>query len=131
MNIEIQPRPPVLPSSTIRLETDYCGKIYMHCTYNDQRLFEVFVNLGKAGACQQCLLRGIGILISMLLRAGIQPEKIADNLSTLNCGMPTVRDGKTYNSCLALIASQLPLEGREAPAGRPQRIAGDDERGER
>jgi ribonucleoside-diphosphate reductase alpha chain len=71
-----------------------CGPLYV--TVNEDefgRPFEVFFKLAKSGSCQQSYLEALGIVVSLSLRYGAEPQKIIEKLSGIRCPNPKMRVG--------------------------------------
>ncbi len=73
------PRPRKIAGTTDRIETPV-GKLYMTINKANGRLYEVFLNIGKAGADITADAEGYGRLLSMLFKVGVPPELIIDQL---------------------------------------------------
>lgn len=111
--VVVKKRPAVLESRTHKIKLEHCGNMYATVTRGDSgEPLELFVNLGKCGGCQGCLLRGISRLASIALRAGVDKADVANALRGLHCPLPTYNNGAPALSCLALIADALDREGR-------------------
>ena len=76
----IRNRPPRVSGFTERVRTSH-GNMYITINFDEQgRPFEVFTALGKAGSSDQAQLEGISRLVSMSLRAGVDPASIVEQL---------------------------------------------------
>ncbi len=73
------PRPRKIAGTTDRIETPV-GKLYMTINKANGHLYEVFLNIGKAGADITADAEGYGRLLSMLFKVGVPPELIIDQL---------------------------------------------------
>lgn len=85
-------RPDVIHGSTYRLKTAY-GKLYV--TINDDQEcepFEMFSTLGKTGGFFASNTEAICRLISLALRAGIDPQEIIDQIKGIRGPEPTWGD---------------------------------------
>ena len=107
-------RPSRTEGCTIGIKTG-CGMLYV--TYSQQGDYkEVFLRLGKCGACALSFLDGVGRLITFALNAGTSLETIIHALSGLQCPQPTYNNfnSKTL-SCLDGVAQvlQVILEEQE------------------
>jgi ribonucleoside-diphosphate reductase alpha chain len=78
------PRPNKVHGSTIVVVTG-CGKLYVTVNKVDNKLFEVFGQLGKSGGCITCHTSGITRMISLALRYGIPSEEIIEQLEGMKC----------------------------------------------
>jgi ribonucleotide reductase alpha subunit len=73
------PRPRKIAGATDRIETPV-GKLYVTINKANGKYYEVFLNIGKAGADVTADAEGYGRLLSMLFKIGIPPEVIVDQL---------------------------------------------------
>ena len=70
---------------TERVRTSH-GNIYVTINKDEEnRPFEIFGNLGKAGGCDSAQMEALSRMISMALRARIDPEVIVDQLQGITC----------------------------------------------
>ena len=73
-------RPQQVRGVTERIRTGH-GNIYITINFDEEgRPFEVFTALGKAGSSDSAQLEAIARLVSMALRAGVDPEEIITQL---------------------------------------------------
>lgn len=56
------------------------GNMRVHVTYDHEKPFEVFINLGKSGGDIQGMVEAIGRLLSVALRSGVDIGVLADQL---------------------------------------------------
>jgi len=76
---------------------------------------EIFMRLGKSGACQSSLLQGLARVASLALQAGVPPEALAKTLGGIACTeAPPGEPGETFKSCLDFFSFQLREASREA-----------------
>ena len=73
------PRPQSIAGTTERIETPV-GTLFMTINRADGKLYELFLNIGKAGADVTADAEGFGRLLSMIFKAGIPPEMVIDQL---------------------------------------------------
>lgn len=73
------PRPRKIAGATDRIETPV-GKLYVTINRANGKYYEVFLNIGKAGADVTADAEGYGRLLSMLFKIGVPPEVIVDQL---------------------------------------------------
>jgi ribonucleoside-diphosphate reductase alpha chain len=73
------PRPRKVVGTTDRIETPV-GTLFMTINSVNRKLYEVFLNIGKAGADVTADAEGYGRLLSTLFKAGIPPEMVIDQL---------------------------------------------------
>jgi ribonucleoside-diphosphate reductase alpha chain len=97
----------------------------MYVTVNldeQNKPFEVFGTMGKAGGCDAALLEAVSRLISLALRAGIETEEVTRQLRGITC-CPAWDDGTLVRSgpdAVAIVLEQISQgNGMEhgAPAG--------------
>lgn len=120
-------RPPVMRGRTVQVNVG-CGPLYITLNEDDDgKPFEVFFKLGKSGSCQQSYLESLGVVMSVGLRYGADPQKFVDKLAGMRCPNPRTKlqnagkpatlscaDGISQGLALALT---LALPGTE-PASR-------------
>ena len=83
-----KPRPQVLTGTTTRKRTS-CGDLYLTVNRDpDGNPFEAFATMGKQGGCEGSFNEAIGRLISLCLRAGVQPRDIVKQLIGIRCDKP-------------------------------------------
>lgn len=110
-------RPDVIKGYTYRIKTAY-GKLFV--TINDDEEgepFEIFSHLGKAGGFFAAKAEAICRLISLALRAGIDPQEVVDQIKGIRGPTPTWgEDGKMILSLPDAIAQLLEKHmNREQP----------------
>lgn len=82
------PRPQVLTGTTTRKRTS-CGDLYLTINRGEENNpFEAFATMGKQGGCEGSFNEAIGRLISLCLRAGVQPRDIVKQLIGIRCDKP-------------------------------------------
>lgn len=88
-------RPTVMRGRTVETNVG-CGPLYVTVNDDDRgRPFEVFFKLGKSGSCQQSYLEALGVVMSVGLRCGADPNKFIEKLAGMRCPNPRTRmDGK-------------------------------------
>ncbi len=98
-------RPPVIRGITERVRTGH-GNMYVTINYDENdKPFEVFIAVGKAGGCDSAQLEGISRLATLALRAGIDPTEVIKHLQGITC-CPAWDDGTLVRSApdgLALV----------------------------
>ena len=78
-------RPAALFGRIVRVRTAH-ENLYVTISVDDHgKPFEVFTNLGKAGSCDSANLEALSRMISLGLRAGIDPESIVEHLQGISC----------------------------------------------
>lgn len=104
-------RPRVTIGQTEKINTG-CGGLYITTNQDKEGLFEVFIQMGKAGMCATSQNEAIARLISLGLRSGIQLSEVVEQLKGIRCPMPTYdEDGKLIESCADAIAKVLRNRG--------------------
>ncbi len=123
-------RPQTLHSITDRIRTGH-GNLYVTITFDDQnRPFEVFTNLGKAGSSDAAYLEAVSRLASLALRSGVGVEQVIDQLRGIS-DVPTWDEGQQVLSApdavaLALLRHARPIdEEREEMARRARETFGE------
>ncbi|MEM2874204.1 MAG: vitamin B12-dependent ribonucleotide reductase [Candidatus Nanoarchaeia archaeon] len=83
-------RPEIMSGKTYKVKTGY-GNLYVTIN-NDEagKPFEVFATIGKSGGVLAAKCEAICRLISLALRAGIDPEEIIEQIKGIRGPMPTV-----------------------------------------
>ncbi|MBL7085268.1 MAG: vitamin B12-dependent ribonucleotide reductase [Candidatus Omnitrophica bacterium] len=99
-----RPRPQVVIGTTTKVTTG-CGNLYITINEDEQgRLFEVFMQIGKAGGCAASQLEAIGRLVSLALRSGVDLKSIIEQLRGIRCPSPSwSKEGRIF-SCADAIA---------------------------
>lgn len=99
-------RPKVLSGKTVSINVG-CGRMYITLNELDGKLYEVFIILGRSGACMMSQTETIGRLISLALREGASVEEIIDQLKGIRCVSATFSEGVQILSCADAIAHVL------------------------
>ena len=80
-----QQRPQQIKGVTERVRTGH-GNMYVTINFDDEdKPFEVFGTLGKAGGCDSAQLEAISRLVSLALRSGIEPHEVISQLRGITC----------------------------------------------
>lgn len=85
--MEKKPRPDVVPGVSVKVHTG-CGNMYVTMTTVDDKPFEVFAALGKAGSCAKCQMEAICRAVSVGLRCGMPVEEYIKQLQHIRCPQP-------------------------------------------
>ena len=84
-----------------------CGNLYVTLNIDDDKLFEVFLQMGKSGGCAASQLEVISRLISLSLRSGIDSKDIIKHLKGIRCPNPSIHNGEQVLSCLDAVGFVL------------------------
>jgi len=99
-----RPRPEVIIGTTTKVSTG-CGNLYVTINVDEEdRPFELFTQMGKAGGCAASQLEAIGRLVSLGFRSGIEVKSIIEQLRNIRCPSPSWEKGQRIFSCADAIA---------------------------
>ena len=102
-------RPRRTQGITDRIRTGH-GNMYVTVNLDENnKPFEVFGTMGKAGGCDAALLEAVSRLVSLSLRAGIETEEVTRQLRGITC-CPAWDDGTLVRSgpdALAIVLDQI------------------------
>ena len=99
-------RPQSIQGVTERVRTGH-GNMYVTINFDENnRPFEVFGNLGKAGGCDSAQLEAISRLVSLALRSGIDPDVVQQQLRGITC-CPAWDEGTLVRSAPDAVALAL------------------------
>ncbi|MBI5360739.1 MAG: vitamin B12-dependent ribonucleotide reductase [Planctomycetes bacterium] len=111
-----KPRPDLTQGVTRKMRTG-CGNIYVTLNYDENnKPFEVFSIMGKAGGCAASQSEAIARLISFALRSGAELTEVVKQLKGISChSIAWGKSGKIL-SCADAIAKALEMSVQNVPA---------------
>ena len=112
-------RPSITHGVTERIRTGE-GNLYITINEDSEGLCEVFTTIGKAGGNAQAQSEAISRLISLALRAGIDPREIIQQLKGISGPLPVWENGELILSTPDAIGKAL-----ERHLGRQQNVGKD------
>lgn len=92
-----RPRPSITTGSTEKIAIG-CGNLYVTVNSDDVAICEVFTQTGKGGGCPS-QSEAVGRLVSMALRAQIDPNEVINQMKGIRCVSCTRRGGVKVLSC--------------------------------
>jgi ribonucleoside-diphosphate reductase alpha chain len=113
----VRKRPETLEGFTSRIKTGL-GQLYVTVTEFEGKPFEVFATIGKSGRSTTAKTEAIGRLVSLALRAGVQVEKVIEQLKGIGGEHPVFQQGGLVLSIPDAIA--MVLEKRYQAGQRPK-----------
>jgi len=101
-------RPDIIYGSTQRLKTG-CGYIYVTVNNINNKPFEVFIKLGKAGGCSASYTEALGKIISVALRSGATLGDLSHKLRGVGCNVP-IGDVKSCSDAIGQMLSKVDVK---------------------
>ncbi len=99
-----RPRPEVVYGTTTKVATG-CGNLYVTINSDEEnKPFELFTQMGKAGGCAGSQLEAVGRLVSLAFRSGVEVKSIIEQLRNIRCPSPSWEKGQRIFSCADAIA---------------------------
>ena len=103
-------RPEIIHGFTRQVEFAKLGKVYITVnTGDDDRLYEVFVQWGRAGSDETTLTEALGRVLSLALQRGIEPRELSRALKGIGGKTVVFHNGHTYSSIPDAVGKTISL----------------------
>ena len=106
----IRKRPEIIHGFTRKVEFAKLGKVYITINMDENdKLFEVFVQWGRAGSDETTLTEALGRVLSLALQWGIRPKELAKALKGIGGKTVVFHNGNTYSSIPDAVGKTISL----------------------
>jgi len=99
-------RPKVLISDTSKVLVG-CGNLYVTRSFDENKLVEMFLSLGKGGSCQTCLLEAIARLLAISLQGRFSVEETISQFKGLKCSTPVLGGASSCPDAIAKVLEEF------------------------
>jgi ribonucleoside-diphosphate reductase alpha chain len=113
MPIVAQERPKITNGKTHHINSG-CGEIGIVVNIVEGKVFEVFMETYKPGACMTCFAQALARSISLGLRAGVEITEYIKTLKGIRCNAPSLDEGLSISSCPDAMAQVLEMYVKES-----------------
>jgi ribonucleoside-diphosphate reductase alpha chain len=98
-------------SDKIKLTDQYGNtkSVYLTLCKNEGKLVSTPCTIGKAGSEERGMSQALGLSVSLHLKSGVSPERVARELRGIDCGLRGTYQGKAVTGLPDILA--VALEG--------------------